>query len=157
MRPWESMPATPERGQRGGEGHGRGAGQRGHPRLRAATDRIRPRRRLLHRTPRPVCATPDRFLRHHASSDVAGRSASATCADSASSRRPAQAITFALRRVRVAPIEPELGLLSVADDRNFRKDAMGAQIRSCPVGLGALIGENHREEPLHNDSLTIAP
>jgi hypothetical protein len=36
----------------------------------------------------------------------------------------AQAIISALRCVRIAPIEPELGPLSVTDDRNFYKDAM---------------------------------
>jgi hypothetical protein len=139
------MPATPESGgPRGGEGM---AGQRDHPRLRAATDRGRPEQRLLHRTPRPIFATSDRFLRHQASSDVAGRGPSAPRADSAARADRAQAIISALRGVRIAPIEPELGPLSVADDRNFRKDAMGAQIRSRPVGLGALIGEDRRDGP----------
>jgi hypothetical protein len=121
------------------------AGQRGHPRLRAATDRVRPERRLLHRTPRPIFATPDRFLRHQASSDVAGPGPSATRTPTAPTRADrAQAIISALRCVRIAPLEQ----LSVAEDRNFRKGAMGAQIRSCPVGLGALIGEKRRVEHL---------
>jgi hypothetical protein len=154
---------APEGGGRwGGEGHGRG---RGSGVLRACA-----RQPIASGQNSGSCTGhPDRFSRHPIDScatkrhQMSPRGPSATRAPTAPARVDrAQAITFALRPIRIAPIEPELGPLSVADDRNFRKDAMGTQIRSRPVGLGALIGEDHRDGPwpqrfVNHCPLTLCP
>ena len=121
MRSWESVPVP-----HGAWGMARGGAAARRPVIHACARQpmaSRPRRRLLHRTPRPIFATPDRFLRHHASSDVTGRGARpahllrAPTAPARADRTPA--ITFELRCVRIAPIEPERGPLTAQCSRSW--------------------------------------